>query len=58
MIVFYDNFKDVICVDHSTNPQLGKLINKLLKGNWHIESIDYSDTNIIDIWIDYGILDN
>lgn len=56
LVVFYGNFKDVIAVDSATNTQLGKLIKKLLEGGWNIESISKDDC--IDIWIDYGILED
>jgi len=56
MVVFYGNFKDVIAVENTSNTQLGKLIKKLLDGGWNIESISKDDC--IDIWIDYGILED
>lgn len=55
MTVLYGNFKDVIVVENASNTQLGKLIKKLLDGGWNIESISKDDC--IDIWIDYGILE-
>ena len=57
MTVLYGNFKDVIVIEGRTQHDLGKLIYKLLDDGFNIESIQYSDKNIIDIWIDYGILE-
>ena len=58
MTVLYGNFKDVIVIEGRTQHDLGKLIYKLLDAGFNIESIQYSDKNIIDIWIDYGILED
>lgn len=57
LTVLYGNFKDAIVIENIPDSHLGKLTKKLLDNSFDIESIQYSDKNVIDIWIDYHILE-
>ena len=57
LTVLYGNFKDVIVIENISDSNLGKLTKKLLDNYFDIESIQYSEKNVIDIWIDYHILE-